>query len=226
MQGMTFVCRHLMTGRDAGFHWARNPEHPDDPCPPAWCDECEPIAKRGWPGSTARAVLKTICHGCYEVVRERNWRKDEDAYERLVQEALAFLEERQGEVLRRYRLLDYRYDWHPDTGRLVYLRDRQPQVVASTQMLGSVSMQSHTWLWSWANAACPEDIRGEVRRVRQYGERHRFLRLAAARWRATEADGWEMTAVSAFLLGAEAAKQVRDEQGPAFLVLTGIGWAQ
>ena len=74
------------------------------------------------------------------------------------------------------------------------------RVVAAIQFVGSISTSTNTWLWSWANTSNLESARTELRKVRKHGEHHGFLKLAAAHWHAFEEDGWEMAAISAFLL--------------------------
>lgn len=68
----TFVCQHLPKGEGLGFFCA---DDPDDPCPDAWCGECEKVrvAEGEWnEKSESFANITVICAGCYEVVKRRN----------------------------------------------------------------------------------------------------------------------------------------------------------
>lgn len=226
----TFVCQHLVSGARLGFNWGLDPENPDDPCPDAWCDACEDAlqAEGEWNDrSEAVAQISLLCNGCYERARQRNWRQDDEAFDHLLSDAVAYLEERQCELRERFRIDGYeRFDWNQDSGYLVFSDQGQAKVVADIQFVGSVSTRSDTWLWAWANNSYLEPVRARTREVRQYGEEHRFLKLASAYWSATEVDGWEMTAVSAFLLGARGGYRSPSERGFTFMIITDIRWAQ
>jgi hypothetical protein len=63
-------------------------------------------------------------------------------------------------------------------------------------------------------------------KVREYEEAHSLLKLASAYWSADEEDGWQMTAVSAYLLKAKGAYRSPDERGFTFMVMTDVRWAQ
>jgi hypothetical protein len=71
--GPTYVCKHLVTGKDLGFFAAdeTTSERPD-----AWCSRCEQvrIAEGGeWNDrSESFAGITLICASCYDQARERN----------------------------------------------------------------------------------------------------------------------------------------------------------
>jgi len=225
-----FVCQHLVAGNGRGFHCASDPEMPDQLCPDAWCDLCEEAfqTEGEWNDrSEAVAKIAIMCDRCYEVARERNWRQDSQAFERLVLDAMSYLKARQAALTAEFRIGEYeRYDWYQDTGQLVFLQNGQARVVANIQFVGSVSSISDTWLWAWANESYVEAVKADVRKVRTYGAERQFLRLASARWEATEVDGWEMTAVAAFLLQAQGAYRSPSEQGAVFMTLSDVRWVQ
>ncbi len=227
----TFVCRHLAAGGEGlGFHRGTDPEDPDAAFPDAWCDACEAWLEEhgGWPDSRETVDrIKLLCDRCYEVARERNWRQDDAALERLMGEAVAYLEKVQDETRSRFRLDAWeRYDYDEATGLLVFSDGGQAKVVADIQIVGTVSLQSSTFMWSWANPSVLESVRGGVRRVRAFGEEHGYLKLACAHWAAEEPDGWDMTAVTAFLLKARGAYRSPDDGLLTFMVMTDVRWAQ
>lgn len=191
----------------------------------AWCDRCDAVvAKRGWTRSIGLARLRTICRECYERVRERNWRQDVQAYESLTVVAAEYFLEMQDVMLRRFPMKDCdRKAWQPETGQLVLSREGRAEVVAQAQLVGTVSTASGAWMWSWANASILESVRADIRRVRQYGDEQSFLKLAAAHWSTSDRDSWEVTSISAYLLGAQGAIRLPDEHGATFFLFTGIG---
>lgn len=227
----TFVCQHFANGgRDLGFHWGHSEDDPDGLWPDAWCDACEAVLveEGGWnERAEASAAIRLLCDACYEHVRADNWLQDERAWDELLHSAIDYLHARQEHLQSRFRLDEYeKYGWDQDTAELVFYHEDRPRVVADIQFVGSVSRRSNTFMWSWGNRSIAESNKDRVRRVRTYGEEHGFLKLASAVWTAEEEDGWEMTAVTALLLGAAGAYRSPDDYGSSFLVMTDIRWIE
>lgn len=70
----TYVCTHLWSETDQGFHTADN--DPGNPRPDAWCDRCEAMAAReGWTDSVVDfADIVPACGTCYDIIEENNRR--------------------------------------------------------------------------------------------------------------------------------------------------------
>lgn len=229
-QAAAIVCRHLPEGQGVGFNQVCAPDEPDCLFPDAWCDACEAVLERegGWnERAQSFADLRLLCSDCYMRARLLNWpRESHRDMAKLIESSVDYLQARQDDLRREFRLDDYdRYDWDQDSGELVFSRRGSPVVVAEIQFVGSASNHSGTWMWSWANDSFREAAKSRVRAVREYGERHRLLQLACAYWSGSEEDGWQMTAVAAYLLQAKGAYRSPDEHGAAFMVMTDIRWS-
>lgn len=226
----TYVCQHLAFGADAGFHCGHNDADPDRLWPDAWCDACEAVraSEDGWNDrSEALAGIQLLCDGCYQRARERNWKQDVEAFDALLGDAMEYLQERQAELYARFKLDDYpRWDWNQETAQLIFSEDGRARVVADIEFVGSISTLSGTWRWSWANASILDIAKRRIGEVRAYGDEHRFLRLASACWPAEQVDGWEMTAIAAYLIGAVGAYRPPAEYGWSFLAITHARWAE
>jgi len=222
----TYVCQHLAAGGGSGFHCGHDDDDPDR----LWPDACERVreSEGEWNDrSETFAGVRLLCSGCYQRVRHRNWKQDDEAFSKLSSDAVAYLRERQDQLYSRYNLGGYpHYDWNQDTGQLTFSDDGRTRVVADIQFVGSISTRSDTWLWSWANQSILESAKQRVRTVRAYGDAHRYLKLASACWTAEEADGWEMTAITAYLIGAAGAYRSPDDRGFSFLAITDVDWAR
>jgi hypothetical protein len=227
----TFVCRHLPHGHGLGFHQGCGTEDKDAVFPDAWCDSCECLRReeRGWnERSEAFAAVQLLCSACYLKSRLLNWPRDTHVEQaQLVRRSIEYLQVQQDALQQDYLLDQYeRFDWDQGTGLLVFSSGGTPAVVADIQFVGSVSTRTGTWLWSWANESTREPVRSQVRQVRAYGEEHRLMKLACAYWGAEEEDGWEMAAVSAYLLKARGAYRSPQGHQLAFMIMTGVRWAQ
>lgn len=224
------VCRHLTSGSGLSFNWGIKPGKPDAVCPDAWCDSCSALMQEEGECNErvlAAADMQRVCDRCYEDLRERHWIEKPGELQKLVRRAIPLLEERQQRLQQEFGIGAHeRYDWDQDAGQLVFSSGGKVQLIADIVFVGSVSTRSHTWLWSWANQSILESVKGRMRELRRYGEQNRIIKLAAARWNATERDGWEMTAIASLLLGAQGAYRTPGRNGCTFMVMTRVTWAQ
>ena len=60
--------------------------------------------------------------------------------------------------------------------------------------------------------------------MREYGEAHDIWQLKTAKWEADEADGWEMTAIAAYVLNAEGAYRTPGDVALSYMLLDRIHW--
>jgi hypothetical protein len=120
-----------------------------------------------------------------------------------------------------------RWDWDQDTGRLVFsdAEGGAPRVIADIQFVGSVSSESATWLWSWANPYIDRALTSGAREVRLLGEARGIAQLTTPKWPATADDGWEMTSITAYVLQARGVYRTPTDKGYTYLVMTSIRWA-
>jgi hypothetical protein len=119
-----------------------------------------------------------------------------------------------------------RWDYDQQTCECVFSNDGAPKVVAKFQVVGSFSTAAKTWLWSWANASILETACDQINRVREFGVTHEITKLIEAKWDADEPDAWEMTAVSAAIIGAMGAYRCPSKTGFLFLIYTDIHFVE
>jgi hypothetical protein len=147
------------------------------------------------------------------------------AFDALVKSSQIYLGECQEALKQEYLLSSWpRYDWSQATCQLAFSDGGRRKVVADIQFAGSISTNANTWLWAWANTSVAPELSQSLLKVREYGGAHGFPHLTQPEWRAGEQDGWEMTAVAAFLLRAKGAYRAPDGKGLTFMVITAIGW--
>jgi hypothetical protein len=169
----------------------------------------------GWRLVAACGLIVAACRG-----------RGQAKLHRLIIEGHDYLEARRAENETKYHLGSYaHYDWHQDTGEIVFSSGNEAKVIASIQMVGDVSRASGTWLWAWANTTVDEPLKKAASAVREMGEREKIGRLTTAQWSADETDGWEMTSVAAKLTQAAGAYRTCGDAGCEFMLLTNIRWA-
>src|SRR6266852_9901208 len=144
-----------------------------------------------------------------------------EAFEDLVKPSHGYLTECQEALRQEYLLGSWpRYDLSQVTRQLVYSDGGRRKVVADIQFVESISTETETWLWAWNNDSVARELCTALLTVREYGETHGFPHLAIPKWHAHEVDGWEMTAITAFLVQAKGAYRSHGKSGYTFMIMT------
>lgn len=220
----TFVCEHLV--RRPKQRWFSDYPSKREPRPDASCAACNHRYLRNgkWTKGIAKHI-KILCHRCYDDARSRSstylGAEARGPWKRCLADARVALGERQRHLAHDFALGSHkRWDWNQSTGQLVFSNDGVPAVVARAHFLGSISTGSGTWLWAWANPSLERKMRDASKKVRAFGEKQGFARLTTARFEAGEADGWDMAAIGAQVLGADGIYRAPSDNGFLFMAMT------
>jgi hypothetical protein len=153
---------------------------------------------------------------------------DSAAYRSLCNQAFPHFLRSDAQLRKEFRLSAWPYTaWDLEQGTLTYLDESGPRVVMTVEVVGSYSHRGGTWLWSWANPSTPSAVTTRMARVREYGRTHGLPQLVVEHWHAEEPYSHEMTAITAFLLGARGGYRTGDEVPGARLsmVIIDAQWA-
>lgn len=165
-----------------------------------------------FPNRRVRNIRSLLIEG-----RNEEWR-------RLLDESDAYLQACQKELVRAYGLdTRDRYEWEPEPGTLMFFTDEKLVVRASTQFVGSVSTTSDTWLWGWSNPDFTLASYKALLVVAEYGVTHAISWITEDMWEAYDADGWDMAAVSNYLIKARGVYRIPSDTGSSFHVIMDIG---
>ena len=140
---------------------------------------------------------------------KRHLNRGRISFTQLSKLAYEYLRKQQEICTHNFKLLEYK-SWLYDqtTGKLTFSDDGVEQLVIDYEEVGSVSYNSNTWLWAWANPHLEDKIKSEITTVRDYGHQRDLEKLVTPKWKAREVDGWEMTAIAAYLLNAKGAYRI------------------
>ena len=120
-------------------------------------------------------------------------------------------------------------NWFYDqqTGELTFSDSGVKKLIIDFENVGSVSLISNTWLWAWENSYVEDKVKAEIIKVKEFGLTRNFKRLITPKWKADQIDGWEMTAISAFILKAKGAYRVptKNDSIFTFMIFKNIRWA-
>jgi hypothetical protein len=153
---------------------------------------------------------------------------DTISYNDLLDKSYDYLTEQQDICRDKYKLSTYQ-NWFYDqeTGELTFSDNGIKKLIIKYEDVGSVSLKSNTWLWSWANETTEDIVKSQIGLVKEFGEKRQFEKLTSKQWTAEEVDGWEMTSISAYLLKAKGAYRVKTNNDSLFqfMIFKEIIWA-
>ena len=150
------------------------------------------------------------------------------SFENLSKKATEYLNEQQNTcnaILKNNNCLNWHYDQYK--GELTFSAHGIKKLVIDFEEVGLLSLRSYTWLWAWKNPRLEEKVKSEICRVRDYGHKRGFEKLTNPRLSADEYDGWQMTAIAAYLMKAKGANRVpsSDNLFHSFVIYKNIRWA-
>ena len=138
-------------------------------------------------------------------------------FEELSKKAYDYLYKQQDICEKKYLLSKHeRWYYDQEVGLIVFYTGEKIILRIKFEEVGSVSLISNTWLWSWDNNSILENIKTEIVRGKELGEKNGFEKLVNAKWEADMYDGWEMTAISAYLLKAKGAYRTPNDEENIF----------
>ncbi len=115
-----------------------------------------------------------------------------------------------------------RWDYDMHRRELTFSDQGQIRLKANIQIVGSTGRKD--WLWSWANSHWTENLTGDARTARAYGEEHGIRELVIGSLKARDLNGlgWHLTSVTARLAGSIGAYRPQTEHGGLFLLIRSI----
>lgn len=226
--GAAYLCVHLQ--QQPVQTWYCNPPSADQPCPDAWCAACERLFQQEgeWNEKNEGQVdIRMVCQQCYHDARADSVRAMSDAEKERWANAVAACHEalasRQALLTETYSLSAHeRWDYDQESATLTFSSAGVPAVVADVEFVGSLSNQSGTWRWAWANFHLHPHVVGRISAVRQYGLDHGFAPLVVPQWKADVVDAWELASVAAHVLEARGVYRAPSDNGYLFMAIMDI----
>jgi len=149
---------------------------------------------------------------------------NETQYNDLLNKSRAYLESLMTECEREFKFGSlHRMDYEQESCRMIFSDiSVQPRVVANFQIVGSLSGNSGTWLWSWDNEYLLDIAIEDIWYVKQFGDENMIEKLSSPKWNASKEDAWDMTAISAYLLKARGAYSFMSDDIRVFVIFKEI----
>lgn len=146
-------------------------------------------------------------------------------YADILKQSREYLLGQQDIIKQKYGLDNYlQMDLEQDTGKMIFTMKEGKRITMSFIVIGSISDRSNTWMWSWDNPYMLENVTEEMLKVRAFGEENGIEKLTSPKWPASDDDGWEMTAIAAWLLKSKGAFSFLSDEMMVFVVFKDIEW--
>lgn len=146
-----------------------------------------------------------------------------EEFTNFLKEAYEYLNAQQDSCQNIYNLGLYeRWDYDQETGLLEFSDSGIVKIRIKYEEVGSISKTSETWLWAWNNPHLLEQVKSEIPKVKEFGLSKNYEPLTKPKWYGDEYDGWEMTAISAFVLKAKGAYRVSTDNVYSFMIFKEI----
>ncbi len=144
-------------------------------------------------------------------------------YTDVLKHSREYLLKQQDNIKQKYGLDDYlQMDFEQETGNMIFTLKGGKHVNMKFHVVGSISDRSGTWMWSWDNPYLLENVTEEMLKVRSFGEENGLEKLTSPKWPASDDDGWEMTAIAAWVLKSKGAFSFLSEEMMVFVVFEDI----
>ncbi len=151
-----------------------------------------------------------------------------DRYVELLTRADSAMTSHQDRLRREFQLGHWRrFDYDEGAGILLFSDSGVAKVLADVQFVGVVSRRDSTWTWAWELPYVSPSLASAAAKARRYGWLHGVPSLRRSDWAADDADGWEMTSLTAWVAGGEGAYRApsSDSSTYTFMLLRNVRWA-
>ena len=133
--------------------------------------------------------------------------------------AIRLMEARNAAFVTQHALQGRTARWNLDDPRLVFLLEGG-EMVADLCVIGSVLASDGLFRWAWANRAIPPNARRDLDRVLEFGDLNALDALTTTEWPAGQTEAFELAAVAARILAAEAVWMTSTSELTLFFALS------
>lgn len=127
----------------------------------------------------------------------------------------------QDEFKKQYKIDSYsNWFYDSDSEILRLYNDETDEVFFKYIPIGTFSLTSKTWMWSWFNKYLSEKNKFETLKIKKFGKINHYTKLYKGTFQSDEYDGWEFLAISFDIFNGIGAYNVKTENIDFYLLLT------
>lgn len=145
----------------------------------------------------------------------------DDEFNAFAERATKELNQKQASLIESYRIGHYKDFWFDQTTGRLQFKDKKGRVVveASVTPIGSFSMKSNTWQWSWANESLVESLREKAERLMGLGSLTGMNVFQMPTFAADEQMAWELAAMAVYHLQSLGCYRMPAKQSQLFVAI-------
>lgn len=110
--------------------------------------------------------------------------------------------------------------YNADFELLRLYNDDEDEIFFKYIPIGTYSLNSKTWMWSWFNNSLIEKSKLKTLKIKEFGETNNFEKLIEGTFSSDEFDGWEFLAISKRILGGIGCYKINSENLNLYFLLT------
>lgn len=88
--------------------------------------------------------------------------------------------------------------------------------------VGSFSLNSNTWMWSWFNESAIEESKAEILNVKQFGSKQNFDKLTIGTFPSDEFECWKLVAISFSIIDGIGVYKVKSDHLELYFILKNV----
>jgi hypothetical protein len=117
-------------------------------------------------------------------------------YSDYITKIFAEFEKTQQHFLAHYKINDYeKWFYNHETGLLTLSKGNEA-INFKYIVIGTYSLNTKTWKWSWDNEKSDEESKSETLKIKEIGIKENFKKLKNGHFDSDEYDGWEFVAIA------------------------------
>lgn len=146
-----------------------------------------------------------------------------ETYENIISISDDYLTNQQQILSSQYNIGSYEnYFCDQETWLITFSNKWDIKLKITFEVVWTISKESNTWLWAWDNPHILEKLKNEIIKVAQFWKKYNLEHLTKRKWHADEIWGWEMTAISSYVMQAKWAYKIPWENVYSFIIFKEI----
>ena len=141
-------------------------------------------------------------------------------YEKYAAKQCAKLTKIQDSFRDQYSINDYAEWFYNEASETLRLYSEDKEIYFKYIPVGTFSLKSNTWMWSWANKSTLEPCRFKTLEIKEFGQKRNYKSLINPHFSGDEYTGWELTSIAFNLLGGIGTYRVVSNQLEKYFLLT------
>lgn len=96
------------------------------------------------------------------------------------------------------------------------------RISSPVTLAGTYSLNTHSFMWGWANKSLLPHLTADLARVRNFGTENSYTDLTASTLQCNEAEAWAMAAIALKIIGGEGVYRGPSGSGYTFIIMKDI----